>query len=289
MAVESPPSFSWSWPDPGLASLSCATDDPDVYIGVSVGTARIPDWEPVTYSFDAGTFEIGRSDDEWIIAVHGRSQRFERVARFDSRFCEGEVIIAPGATESCSHPLAGPLLDIIVLHRIIDLGGLVVAGTAVLRDGRALAFIGPDNAFRGAPWALAERSTHEGAGCLRTPGRQFALRLQDDVVRVHSLPGLTGQCQVGPSARLEAIHVVSPNGSVFAQAMSQEHATAELLQRVYAPVHDPDCASLLMEAAARITAVVPALKLGLPQENRVVPFAWGKRQAALAFAPPAPG
>jgi len=287
IAVEAPPSFCWRWPEPGLGSLACPPGDPDIYVGVSLGAPSLPDWEPVTYSFDGGTFDIGRVEDEWVIAVHGRQQRFERVARFDERFREGEVMISHGAVGGCAHPLEGPLLDLVVLHRLIALGGLVVAGSAVMRDGAGLAFLASEESGGATPGVRESSRAGGGAELFHTPGGRFALRLEDDgVVRVHGLPGASGQLRAGSSARLEAIHVVTPTSEVFAEPLSAERATSELLERVYAPVHDADCAAHLMEIVAKVTARLPFLKLGLPQVSRVVPFAWGDRQAARAFAVP---
>ena len=76
---------------------------------------------------------------------------------------------------------------------------------------------------------------------------------------------------------------------MYAERLANESAAGELLQHVYAPVHDPECTERLMEAASGVARLVPVMKLVLPEEDRVVPFTWGQRQAALAFSAPAIG
>lgn len=287
MAVESPPAFSWNWPERGLAALACAPTEADVYVGVTVGDAALPrDLDAVTYSFDGGTFDVGRAGPEWVIAVHGRRQRCERIARFGGDWSEGEIVVAPSVVERCEHPLAGPVLDLILIQRIIGAGGLVVEGTAMVEDGRALALIAAQGTGVAAGDASRGWQRVAAPGRTFTPGERFALVVREDSVRVHGLPGPYGHPATGVSGRLDAIHVVSRSSRMFADTLSGEIAASVLLEHAFAPVHDPACAEQLMAAAARTTARVPVMRLGLPEEERVVPFAWGRRQASLGFAPP---
>jgi len=286
LAVQSPPEFEWDWPEQDLAALSVAASDPDVYVGVSVSAVNVPDWDPITYSYESGTFDIGQVDGDWVIAVHGRRHRFERVARFDKSFSVGEVAISPGAVTRCAHPLAGPLLDVILLHRVIAEGGLVLTGKAVIENGRAMAFLGFDDVETTEPAGVRSRRAGAAESRRNTPGNRFAIRIQDDQVRVHGLTGANTALEPGVSARLDAVHVVTQSRDVYADPLPAEDATTELLQYVYAPVHDPDRAESLMLAAAQLAEQVPVMRLGMPEEKRVVPFAWGQRHAALAFALP---
>jgi hypothetical protein len=202
----------------------------------------------------------------------------------DANFCEGEVLLSPEMAALGTYPLAEPLDDLVLLHRIVRAGGLVVDGSAILRQGAALAFLGADS----APDDCAGVG---GAGRARprapmASGR-IVLRPGPDGIRLHSAPWIRGACVLPVEfARLEAIHVVTRSRRVFAERLETETACAELLEHAYAPVHDPDGAFRLMGIAQFIVDRVPLLKLGLPEEPRVVSFGWGQRQAALAFAPP---
>ena len=48
-----------------------------------------------------------------------------------------------------------------------------------------------------------------------------------------------------------------------------------------APIHDPLCAARSFDAAAGLIERVPVVRLGLPEERRVVPITWGRSDAAL--------
>ncbi len=286
LAVEAPPGFQWDWPARGLAGLARAPVDADVYVGVSIGFATPPDWEPITYAFDGGTFDIALADDEWWVAVHG-TQRFERVARFNRSFSEGEITIAPGAVANCRHPLDGPLLDLLLTHRLIGDGGLVLAGCAVVLGGRALALLSDGDG------SASVRTTNMGAAgrreserTSRTPGGRFAVRMCDGVPRVHGLPGSHGHPGACVMGRLDALHLMTRSDKMFASPIDSEDAIQELLQHACAPVHAPDMADLLMRSASAIGRAAPMLRIGVPEERRVVPFDWGRREAAHGFALP---
>jgi hypothetical protein len=221
LAVQSPPEFEWDWPEQDLAALSVAASDPDVYVGVSVSAVNVPDWDPITYSYESGTFDIGQVD-----------------------------------------------------------------GKAVIENGRAMAFLGFDDVETTESEGVRSRRTGGAESRRNTPGNRFAIRIQDDQVRVHGLTGANTALEPGVSARLDAVHVVTQSRDVYADPLPAEDATTELLQYVYAPVHDPDRAESLMLAAAQLAERVPVMRLGMPEEKRVVPFAWGQRHAALAFALP---
>lgn len=290
LAVESPPGFPWDWPARGLARLACAPVDPEVYVGVTIGQVVPPAWDPITYSFDGGTFDVGRVADEWWVAIHRSDQRFERVARFNRSFSEGVVTINPAAVETCRHPLDGPLLDLLLIHRIIGEGGLVLSGTAIVDRGRALAILSPEDERVDATRPTLRAWLRKDAdGSVQTPGTRFCVRMRDGVPRVYGLPGSHGHPAAAVSARLDAIHLLVRSSQVVADPVDVDEAVHELIQHACAPVHAADMAEQLLGAAATIGREVPMLRLGVPVEKRVVPFDWGHREASLGFARPMPG
>jgi len=287
VAVEAPPQYAWDWPSRGLAQLACAPVEPDVYIGVSVGVISPPEWDPITYSYDGGTFDVGRVGDEWWVAIHRAGRRFERVARFDRTFREGDITISPDAIANCRHPLDGPLFDLLLTHRLIVDGGMVLSGRAVVESGRAMALLTPGDACAGGSEAPSNSAPRRGrARVAETPGGRFGLRIRDGVVRVHGLPGSSGHPGAAVSGRLDAIHVLTRSRHVFAEPIDTEESIHELVQHACAPLHAPDMAEQLLEAAAAIGASVPVLKVGVPEEKRVVSFDWSRRETALGFALP---
>ncbi len=159
-----------------------------------------------------------------------------------------------------------------------------MAGCAVARAGRALAIIGSVPA---AHYATFESGEWRGmSGPTPEPSGRLVLRPDADGVWVHAIPGSCGGDFVGPRARLDAIHIVSQSRAVYADRPSSDSAMAALLEHVYAPVHDSDNADRLMGIADELVSRVSVLELGFPLEKRAIPFMWGGRQAAMAFAPP---
>jgi hypothetical protein len=282
IAVEAPPGYAWEWPARGLQRLACAPVEPDVYVGVTIDSLTPPDWDPITYSYEGGTFDVGRVGDDWWVAVHGNGRRFERVARFDRHFGEGVVTLSPEAAQGSGHPLDGPLFDLLLTHRVIGRGGLVLCGSAIVERGRALALLCADAE------ALPRGGGPGAHGSVRTPGSRFAVRMRDGVARIYGMPGTHGHPGAAISARLDGIHLVTRAERVFAEPVTGEDAVHELVQHACAPVHAPEVADQLLDAAARIGESVPMLRVGVALEQRVVPFDWSRREAALGFAAPLP-
>jgi hypothetical protein len=284
VAIEVPPNLGPRSLQRNPHQPECSPLDPDLYVGVRVGSTAFPACDSVLYSSAGVTFEIGRHAGDWVVAIHGR-EPFERVARFDSGFSEGEVVIRVGRGLETPDPLAYPLDELIVLHRIGREGGMVLRGSMVLHDGRALVFIGPRRLLRRAPAVSGSGWKRLGREIL--DGDRVALRPLHRGVRVHSLGRQTGAAESPPpSARLDAIHAIESSRAVFAERLDEAAAASEILAHAFAPVHDPEGVDRLGTIALVLSRRVPVLRLGLPEERRVVPFTWGQRQAALAFSPP---
>jgi hypothetical protein len=292
IAVESPSEYPWDWSDTRIGSnadveLCPSFVEPDVHVGVSVCTPRIPDWAPITYAFAGGTFEVGRDGQDWVIAVHHGRERYQRVARFDSHFAMGELQISRSAVADCRHPLEAPLLDLILLHRVIEQQGIVLDGSAVVEAGRALVLVGgesdgEESGIRDGHWTRA----HAKRRPLPTADGRLAIRVEEGVVRVYPLPGAREEMPARFAAQLDAIHVLTKSTSVFADSLDGQQTASELLERAYAPIHDPDCTDRLMTTASAISKLIHAMVMGMPEEKRVVPLRWGGREASLGFAQP---
>ena len=216
-----------------------------------------------------------------MFAVHGESG-FDRVARFDSRLEHGEVVVTPELAARGEHPLAHPLDELLVLHRIVREGGMILRGSAVVRDGRALVFIGRE----AGPEGPGQTGQHPGAEALPLLGSRVVLRRRGDEVRVFGAPWQASSVLRLAGARLDAVHVIEEVPAVRASRLTPREACSELLARCFAPLHDPLFADQLCESAHGIAECIQVIRLGMPNEGRVVPFTWGRREAALAFSPP---
>ncbi len=285
VAVEAPAELPWNVAEGPLERFACSPHEPDVYVGVRVGRPTFRVADPVAYACGRRTFEIGRTADGWAVAVHGR-QRFERVAHFDDAFREGEVVLRSEALSSlaAAGPLAHPLDELIVLHRIARERGVVLRGSALVRDRRALVFIGSRRepaAESSEPLEPTPPRSDEAV----LDGDRIVLRVTDRGVRVYGVPWRADEA-LPLSAEVEAIHAIEGASAVFAEPLDVHDAGAMLLAHVFAPVHDARGAQRAAVVAEEVARRVPVLRLGLPSERGVVPFTWGHRQAALGFAPP---
>ncbi len=287
VAIEVPPDCCWAWPCTEMAEAACVPAGPDIYVGVRVAEIEGLEWAPMTYAYRGGHFDVGRQGEDWVIVVHGRGAAAERLARFDADFGLGEVVMSPGLATSGRFPLDGPLLEVLLLHRIAHAGGLVAEGSVVLREGRALAFLGQDSAPQRAPHErILSAAGRAGGRAERSFSGRLVFREVAGRAVVHVLPDGSAAGGVGLSARVDAIHVVDQSASVSVRRMDRGDAIDALVQAAFAPVHDPEVAHRVPEVAARIGSLVPVVRLGVPSERRSIPFSWDGPRVAHAFNHP---
>jgi hypothetical protein len=288
VAVEAPAGAPWIERADGLEPYACSANEPDVYIGVRIADPFFPPGESIVYSSRGRTFEVARRGDDWWIAVHGR-ERNERVVRFDTSVNEGEVTIHPRAASRISHPLCHPLDELLTVHATARSGGIVMRGTAVGRDGRALVFSGPLPS--GNTPALMPACVESGWRPVASADIESCVALRFDAagIEVHGMPRIGSLSAEAPiRARLDAVHLIERSSAVYSFTLDPGEAAEELLRHFFVPVHDPELASRMAEGALKLVRSLPVTRLGLPEEDRLVPFTWGRRRTALAFAPPYP-
>lgn len=283
LAVESSSDFVWDWPEGRLDRARCVLADPDIYVGVSVGQIQPPTWDPITYSFEGGTFDVARVRDEWWVGVHSQGRRFERLARFNLDVSEGEVILASGIEQGLKHPLEGPLLDWLITHGIIQGGGLILAGSAILDPGGALAVLSHGPHDVGCPM---EGANWNGMAPIVTPGPRFAVRVAEDHVRVHSLPNSVGEVNPGQSRRLKAIHILVEASEPQMDSLAADEAVDAVVSRACAPIHAPELTDKVLMASSRLVSRVPVTRLGLPQARLSACFDWNHPEAAFGLVTP---
>ena len=292
IAVEVPSHLDWNWPHERYAAFTGSPEGAAVHVGVRVGKPSQAPPAGFVYESPTHRFEVAERADGWVVSIHSR-QGLERVAVFDNDFTQGEVTLLPEAAARGVAPLAHPLDELVALHRIVRRGGLVVRGSAVIRDDRALVFLGSATPPSEESGVSSDTRSEAELNGWRRPGSQ---QLQGD--RIVLLPEVDGVRVVGSpwhhneelsrpfNVRLDALHVIQPSRAVFADRLDRDDSVSELLSHSFAPIHDERCAERLFDAAADTVGHVPVLRLGLPEEKRVVPFTWGRSDAALAFAPP---
>jgi hypothetical protein len=278
IAIEAPPSLPWHWPEGAVARFASSAVDADVHVGVRVGEVETQPGEAVCQDSDGGTVEMTRDGRDFVIASHIRGV-LQRVARFDDGFRWGEVVIGPESSyaRSCGYPLAHPLDELILRHRIVREGGLMLRACGVLREGHALLFAGPSGAGKTTISQLMR--TH--ADALVLSDDRVVLRRDGGGTRVFATPWHgDGKLDSTLSARLCAIHVIRHAPEVLAEPLCGATAACALLENALLPGWDPAGSEAALDFVAGLVQRVPVVRLGFPKDERVVRYAWGPGSVA---------
>ena len=284
IAVESTHEYDWDWPAAGgLSDRACSSAGADIRVAISCGEITPPSWDPISYAFEGGSFDVALVDEEWWVGVHAQGRRFERLARFNRSLTEGEVILAPGMQAGLTHPLEGPMLDWLLTHAIMERGGLVLAGSAILDSGSALAVLSADSKAVGA---ACEGSNWDGSVPRVTPGARFVVRPVGDDFRAYALSFDTYEDETRLQGDLKAIHMVDRTCGVGMTLVESETAMDAVLSRVCVPIHAPELADKILSAVSRLVVRVPVARVGLAEEQCTALFDWGSPKTDLGFAMP---
>jgi hypothetical protein len=288
LAIEVPSNLDWQWPDERTRSLACPPIDPDIHIGVQVARPRRPLGDTFRYQTRGLRFEIGWEGENWAVAIYG-DDGCQRTARFDADFRHGEVVVSPEFAASNPYPLAHPLDELIMLHRLMREGCLIVDGSVSIRDRQALLFIEGADPSSVAPSELLG-ATSNSRSCGQVVLRPVLERVVGDETRiwVHPAPWRM-DCPDSGMGRvpLASIHILSSDGGPAVEPMKQQTAANEILQHVFAPVHDPDTADRLLEIIEQVVRRVQVFRMRKPTMKREICFDWDRPQAVVGFAPPA--
>jgi len=278
VAIEVPAHLDWRWPDERCDRFAVAPLGADVHIGVRV--AAVPTFSCRGFVYESAThrFEIAQRADGWAVEVYGSGGR-ERVALFDDGFENGEVILAPSAAADGVAPLAHPLDELVALHRVARLGGLLVRGGLAVRDGRATVFLG------GARSASRRDAGSRSPSSQALVGERVVVRVVDDAVRAFAGPWNSPYVASCGRPIVAAINVVHPAHALVAEALDRDAATTELLGCAVAPLHDDRCADRMFDAAAAIVDRVTTLRVGLPEVRRVPGLGWSNGTFASQASP----
>ncbi|MDE0909382.1 MAG: hypothetical protein OSB60_02880 [Myxococcota bacterium] len=283
MAIEVPSNLKWEWPNEDIRALACAPADADVKIGVRVATPEAPRGEIYSYESRGVRFEIGWEGESFAVAVYGQSG-LERAARFDADFRHGEIVVTSAFAIGAAYPLEHPLDELVLLHRLTREGCVIVNGSVSLEGREALLFLDTTDNAPALPAGMAFDSRSVS---------QFVLRpvlehngVNDTGVWLHTMPWRNECSDIKfERAPLSAIHILCDDGKTPVERLSERRAENELLQHVFAPVHDPDTAGRQVEAVSRVVRRTSVLRLSKPWMDREISFNWAESQAALGIAP----
>ncbi len=282
IAVEVPAAFPWDWMPTPLSRFRSPADDPDIRVRVRIGTPEAPPADALRYDSSGGIFDVARDGDDHVIALRIRG-RLERVARFDASFSHGEVVIAPDSiyAREGQYPLAYPLDEVIYLHRIVRMGGLLIHACGIVKGHTALVFTGPSGAGKTTISRLMQR--HAGARVLSDD--RIVLRPGDDGIQIHGTPWHgDGELSEAGVAELRAVHQIWQARDVIAEPLAGARAAAALLGNAFLPAHDEEGSAAALDVAVRLIERVPVIRLGFPKDERIVRYAFGMQPSS----PPPP-
>lgn len=276
-AVEVPDSLAWS--ASGGAARHCAAPPKiaDVHVAVRVGA--LPEVTAGGFLYRSGShvFEVAEREEDWVVAIHGDAG-LERVASFDRDFRQGEVVIASEAASRGVLPLAHPLDELLLLHRLVRSGGLMFRGELVTRGNRGLLVLGSSSPVE-APGACGARDSGDRPRVLVVPAAEG----------FHALAcSWTGQGDSAGSRRvpLEAIHTTTAASAVSFARLDRDEAVEAVLSHAVMPFHDSIFPSAVFDAAAAITQAVTVVQLGFPRAPARRPVSWEHGDVRYAAAMP---
>jgi hypothetical protein len=279
LAIEAPPALPWHWPEGVLTRFATSTENADLHVGVRVGEAKAPPQRALRYDSEGGIFDVAREGREFVIALRIRGA-LQRVARFDEGFRWGEVVVLPDSlyARACYYPLAYPLDELIFLHKIVREGGLMLHSCGILRDGDALLFAGPS----GSGKTTISRLMRKRAGASVLSDDRVVLRPDGSEIRIFGTPWHgDGELSSTDSARLRGIHVIRHAGEILAEPLCGASAACAVLENAFLPAHDPIGADTAVDFVANLVKRVPVIRLGFPNDDRVVRYAWGSSSTAV--------
>ncbi len=160
-------------------------------------------------------------------------------------------------------------------------------GSVSVREGEALLFLDSSSGVRPEVSRGGSVGTRPSGHVVLRPVLEQRAAC-DTRVWVHSTPW-RHDCVLAGRERvpLAAVHILSSlAGNRPVEQLSAAVAETEILQHVFAPIHDPDGASLLMEAVGRVVRRTSVSRLCKPQLGRETVLDWDRPRASLGFAPP---
>ncbi len=292
LAIEVPSNWNWDWADAPWAGSSVLPHEPDVFIGVRVTAPEGPERESVRYTARGVHFEVGSTREDWVVAVYG-PRGLERSARFDADFRQGEIRVAPDAIRDLAHPLAHPLDELILFHRLVREGCLVVDARMRAESGEAqLFFDTPQTPNTPSIPGFAVRS--RGSTLVLRPAVERSTGGETGVW-VYTAPWQSageGPAPLPSRSRLAEIHLLAGEDdsdlpSCHSRELSPRAASNELLRHVHAPMHDGDALARLAEVVERVVRQVRVSRLDAPAMSESFVLDWDAPGAALGFSAPA--
>ena len=259
IGIEVPDHCEWDFPETGIEDFGCLPREPEVHVGLRIGSLSQADLGGERYALGASTFELARRGEDWLIGLW-REGRRRQLAVFSSDFRVGEVVQCPEWARARRYPLCGGLDEWIVLHRTVARGGLCLGGRALPVAGGAQVALGPDEgAVR--RWRVAAPSL--------LGRRTLVLREQAGALRAFATPWCDAMAdQLGRVARVVELCCSETAVSTFRELLDPGEAAELLASHAVLPLADERFLDRVLRNATRISEGTRMLRLGRVEPGR---------------------
>ena len=276
IGIEVPEVYDWEWPEGPVAEYRCFPYEPEVHVGVRVGTLTSEDLGGERYAVGSWTFEVARQQRDWQLGL-SRGGRRVQLAHFDDGFRTGEVIVSPEFAERRAYPLEGPLEEWIVLQRTVARGGLCIIATAEAVDGGALLRLG-------ASLTSGRRACPDSS----LLGRHTVLvREEQGLQKVFRAPWSTAiDGRLGSRSLLREVQAIEPAPVPFDTRLDPIEAAERIVTYAVVPLCDETLLDGVLRNAQRIARNTPLRELGRMPAKLDSMNAWRAAQQGGAFATP---
>jgi len=276
IGIEVPEVYDWDWPHGPVADYQCVPYEPEVHVGVRVGSLTNEDLGGERYAVGPWTFEVVRKFGDWQLGLSRGGHRVQ-LARFDDGFQIGEVIVSPEFARRGTYPLQGPLGEWIVLQRTVARGGLCLIATADAVDGGALLRLGASVAIG--------RGASSDASLL---GRHTVLvRAEQGRLRVFRAPwSVAVDNRLSSRSLLRELQAVEPAPVPFDTLLDPVEAAERIVTYAVVPLCDESLLDGVLRNAQWIARNTPLRELGRVPARAGSPTALQAAQQGGAFAAP---
>ncbi len=281
IGIEVPEDFEWHWPEEPVAEFQCLPRDPEVHVGVRVGSVAQQDLAGERYSVGAWTFEVARRGSDWQLGL-SRAGRRSQLALFDREFRIGEVVVSREAASEAAYPLRGPLDEWIVLHRIVANGGLCLNARATGQgavDGQAIVHLGEPARSGVQRWSTPSFSLLGRTALL--------IRERSGELRLFRTPWSdTLDQSLGYRVRVREFHCACESERPYSELQGPEEAADLLVRHAVVPLCGDDALfERVLRNARRLARTARIFEVGERRPSDA-PMAWRSAQVQGAFAPP---
>ncbi len=263
IGIEVPPDCVWQWPDAPIADFACLAREPEVHVGVRLGSVPQNDLEGERYSVPSGgIFEVKRQGEDWLLGLSVDGHR-DLIARFDGEFHSGEVVISRESPRAPFFPLAAPLAEWILVHRTALHGGLCLRGIAIAGGGRTSIHLGDWATAIASTTGWRRMSSIRSFSCVGTRRPMVLVREAGERLRAYPTPwGEGDDLQLAEATAVAEVIGHSEAARVDRERLDPDDAAELLVAHAVVPLSNEVLLDRVLRNARRLAGRTPVLRIG---------------------------